>query len=792
MANITLIPGSYSREIDLSFVSSNPVQDNVYSVVGFTQKGQAFVPTRIDSYSDFVDDFGGLHTDYVLPYAAKNILKNQTSVLVTKILGTDATLALNNYIPLVFSTTSLTGATISSLSGKVLGILRFRETLTGTPSVGFTGTATAFTLSITGTGLTGVDASFSGNANGSITGLSIDPASPNYIAKKLGTDPKNAKNGELLTSVYVDKIYNWYVSSSATDFGETTYNGALTATTTLSTSTANVVSTSNDNTFGAFSEAFTPYVVSQNYDGIVYNLFKFHTFQDGNPSNTAFKISISNVVAGSSSSYAKFTVTIRKYDDTDTRPIVLEQFKDVTLDPNDRNYIAKVIGDTYEYYDTTLNKVKEVGTYVSNSRYVYIEMANNIPIDAEPSGFKSIEYLYPASGKDLVQLPVKKDQLINSEYNKGGFMGIDFDTYGTKLFNLLTAVPTASSSKQALKGFLIMNTSQTSSSASITGTYTTVTLSSTGNARDKQFTVPFYGGWDGIDPTVALSAQQTSLSGAFVNAMNMLADRDLYDFDVFYLAGVNLKALQTKAINLCEERADAYAIVDLGSSTDSVLTVTGQSYYGSYDTSYACGNFPFIKSFDDENEKNITLPAGVGVLEAMAFNDRVAFPWFAAAGENRGIIESAYGVVEAMSRDERAIYEQYNLNPIIKLKGVVQRADQNTLQRKKSALSNENVRRMLIKVRKLITAIASKYVFEPNDSRTWRRFTNEINPILQDVQSKRGIIDFRVVMDETTNTRDKIDRNEMYGKIVLQPTRAAEVFLVDFFVSPTGATFNDI
>jgi hypothetical protein len=793
---LTLTPGAYTREIDKSFVGPQIAQDNIYGIIGFSAKGKAFVPTPFDQYSDFQTEHGGMNTNYFMPYAVKEVTKNGTTMLVTRVLGTDSTLVLNKYTPLLFSTTSSSGADISSISGKILGILRWRtDSLSGTPAIGMTGTASAFTITISGVTLTGSASGYSSLASATVTGLSIDSASPNYIGKKLGTNPMTPVVGDLLTSVYVERVFDWYASATTAEntyFRETAYNGALTATTTITVAAANVVTSSTDLTFGDFKEAQTPWIVSQNYDGVVFNLVKFHTFSDGTSSNYDVKISISNVVAKSATKPASFDVSVRLYDDSDGRPIVVEQFKKCTLVATDKNFINRLIGDTFETFDPSTGDISKTGNYPAKSQYVYVEISTNLPVDAMPSGFKSIEYLWPAAGKDSVQTPYMISQLSNGDYSSSKFMGVDFDTYGAQLKNTVFApLPSNANAKEQLMGFLIMTTSETASSAALTATFVTSLLSTTGNQRDRQFSVPFYDGWDGIKPTETIAAQATSLSGAVISAVNLLNDRDLFDFDVMAIPDNTLKGVQVAGSTMCAERGDAYFIMDADDLVGK-LAVTGSSYFGSVDTSYAGANYPWIKYFDPENDVDVWVPASIGTLEAMSFNDKVAFPWWAAAGENRGVINSASDVRYPLRASDLVVYATELVNPIRWFKGRAVRFGQKTLQRASSYLQDENIRRLLIKARKVILAVAQTLVFEPNDPTTWTKFEDQVNPILEDMQLKRGIKLFKVIMDETTNTQDRQDRNEMYAKIAIQPTKTGEVFLIDFFILNGTVTINDI
>ena len=133
-----------------------------------------------------------------------------------------------------------------------------------------------------------------------------------------------------------------------------------------------------------------------------------------------------------------------------------------------------------------------------------------------------------------------------------------------------------------------------------------------------------------------------------------------------------------------------------------------------------------------------------------------------------------------------------NVNPIATFPGQgVTVFGQKTLQKKASALDRINVRRLLIRVKKFIASSSRFLLFEQNNSALRSRFLNIVNPFLETVQSQSGLTAFRVVMDETNNTPDVIDRNQLVGQLFLQPTRTAEFIVLDFIVQPTGAAFPE-
>jgi phage tail sheath protein FI len=173
-----------------------------------------------------------------------------------------------------------------------------------------------------------------------------------------------------------------------------------------------------------------------------------------------------------------------------------------------------------------------------------------------------------------------------------------------------------------------------------------------------------------------------------------------------------------------------------------------------------------------------------------AFNDRVAEPWFAPAGINRGVLSNVIRAERNLTQVNRDLLYENNVNSIATFPntGVVV-FGQKTLQKKASALDRVNVRRLLIELKSFISQIADTLVFEQNNVVTRNNFLSQVNPYLASVQQRQGLTAFRVVMDESNNTPNVIDNNQLVGQIYLQPTRTAEFIILDFNVLPTGATF---
>jgi phage tail sheath protein FI len=171
-------------------------------------------------------------------------------------------------------------------------------------------------------------------------------------------------------------------------------------------------------------------------------------------------------------------------------------------------------------------------------------------------------------------------------------------------------------------------------------------------------------------------------------------------------------------------------------------------------------------------------------------NDTVAAPWFAPAGLNRGGLINAVSAEKKLTNSDRDTLYQNKINPIATFPGTgVVVYGQKTLQTQASALDRVNVRRLLIALKSRISDIAKTLVFEQNTIATRNNFLAQVNPYLESVQQQQGLYAFKVVMDDSNNTPDVVDRNQLVGAIYLQPTKTAEYIYLDFNVLPTGATF---
>lgn len=207
------------------------------------------------------------------------------------------------------------------------------------------------------------------------------------------------------------------------------------------------------------------------------------------------------------------------------------------------------------------------------------------------------------------------------------------------------------------------------------------------------------------------------------------------------------------------------------------------------DSNYTATYYPWILTRDTVNNTQIYLPPTLEVVRNLALTDNIAFPWFASAGYTRGLVNSVKARKKLTQEDRDTLYKG-RLNPIATFSDVGTVIWGNkTLQLRESALDRINVRRLLLQARKLISAVAVRLLFEQNDEQVRQEFLDSVNPILDGIRRDRGLIDFRVTV---SNTPEDLDSNTLTGKIYLKPTRALEFIDIEFLITPTGASFEDI
>jgi len=794
MAERIVSPGVFTNEKDLSFLPAGIAAIGAV-IVGPTVKGPAFVPTVVNNFNDFIAKFGGLSEETYVPYAVKSYLNSAATVTVVRVLqsgGYDA-----KAVQIIHS---------SSLGYKLVGVVLPSTAVGSSTGNGFE--KSDFTSSFQNksvTGSFGFVLSGSGVTAQALT-ASANPNSVDSFTNILGTSVKGSKKGYM---------YTWFSNYVGTSTG-------LSGSVSFVTASAAALVDYSSSIYGAYAPAATPYITSQIIGGSKLQLFKAVSLADGTDTNTSYKISIINTtIPGTDpgSDYGSFTLLVRDYADTDQRPVVLESYTNLNLDPDSSNYISRRIGDKSYSVDAS-GVVSMNGDYNNVSKYIRIEVVDDvknkaISANVKPFGFEAL--VQPISSSYTMPTASVVSQLtqINGSYNKKAYYGWDYNIGD----NANYLKPLAKGTVQNGNGFNLdecfihPSASKSNDNSTFVGGSSVSASIFVGLDVNNvlKFNVPLQGGFDGTDPAIAKNVGSaitaTNLFGmncstanaaggvAYVKALNTIANADEYDVNLIVTPGATIadhSAIINKAIEVAEDRGDAFVIADPIVQGGSVASAVAAISDSGIDSNYVGTYWPWVKIIDTDKNKPVWVPPSVVVPRVMAYNDSVAYEWFAPAGLNRGGVSEAVDVELRLNQAQRNDLYENKVNAIATFpnQGVCIWG-QKTLQAKPSALDRINVRRLMITLKKFIASSSRYLVFENNTTATRQRFLNIVTPYLETVKSRQGLYAFRVIMDETNNTPDVIDRNIMYGQIYLQPAKAAEFIVLDFNILPTGATFDN-
>lgn len=763
MAERIVSPGVYTQERDQSFLAPGAPEIGA-AFIGPMTKGPAFIPTTVLGIEGLVTTFGEPDGTSYAAYAAKNYLRDASAATVVRVLGWagDGTGG--------YSTNAVNIIATGSSGSFVFATLHPNVGVSGIASCSISGTTTEFTLSVTGSG---------GVLPIRITSMSTVESTSNFITNALGSTPISGST----TPVYVYAVFPTAVTSAG-------------ASVTLTASASAFVITDN------YKNASTPWIRSQTITGTKYNLFRIHTLTDGVTANDDIKISITGISPSTNpdSEYGTFSLIVRAFNDTDSSPNVLEEWSGLTLDPESTNYIARRIGNSAPTFNSQTNESYYEGDFENMSRYIRVEMSGDVvPAVAVPYGFAALNNVMNITNTNGVS-PTYITTRIVGGVDKRYYYGFDF----TVTDNLSYLAPRYGSSTVGTEFNL----------ESVTGNEvnqtTPISLTNREHVSYRRFTVPLQGGFDGLNPAreilmgsaitstntqgFNLASASTSGSVAFKRALNSLANKDNIQFNLLALPGViheHHSYVTTAAIDLCETRQDCFFIMDIADVDSTISTTTALAE--ALDTNYAAAYYPWVRILDTQTNKLLWTPPSVVLPQVFAFSDRISAPWFAVAGLNRGGIPNAVGVKVRLSQSQRDELYESKVNPIATFPSQgISVWGQKTLQREASALDRINVRRLLIDVKKYISAVGNELVFDPNTEVTRARFLNGVNPYLASIQQRSGLSAFRVVMDETNNTDEMVDRQILYGAVYLQPTRSAEFIKLDFNITNTGVDFDTV
>lgn len=703
----------------------------------------------------------------------------------------------------VYVSDSLNWSTSQSVNGLIGGL---------TPTL--TNPLAQFTLSAYSVGLSA----------SSVFDVSLDRRSSNYITGVLGEDCLDKSS-----RVYVEEIY----PNMLQDLLDNNYILGL---------KQELIYISNvDNYQQQYQTPETPWVVSELRGNQVFKLFKFASISDGTAANTEIKISIQNIDPDGK----EFDVVVRQFGDTDARPSILETYAKCSMEPSSNNFIARRIGTAdgeftlnSRFIMCVMNDTAPTDAFPAGFEGYRVRDYAGVTVGS-PS--PTLNYIPPFIDYKTAYDP-------ENERIRRVYLGIS-DTVGidTDMFQWKGKQDNEAYWSATTKGFHM------DSGATIAGNFevgefafqSILDIEGTlyENTTARKFTfVPYWGfdGWDchrtsrtntdryrigkvGFNTGLANGQFQqlgpqdgTSDLYAYWNNIKTFANPQAVNINVFATPGIDWSPslslgnnyLVQETIDMIEEqRADSVYIVTspenveydttddtVGFGFNSVQINDAESLVdlldaADIDSNYTATYWPWIQERDTENNVNVWLPPTLEVVRNIALTDNVSFPWYAVAGYNRGLTNALQARYKLTEDDRDTLYEG-RVNPMATFSdvGVVIWGNKN-LQVKDSVLDRLNIRRLLLQARQLITAVGVRLLFEQNDQIVRNQFLNLVNPILDNIRKERGLADFRV---QLSNDPEEIDRNEMRGKVFLKPVPSLEYIIIEFNVTPTGASFDNI
>lgn len=422
-------------------------------------------------------------------------------------------------------------------------------------------------------------------------------------------------------------------------------------------------------------------------------------------------------VVNANSGSGTFTLLIRRGDDNTKSKTILEQFPNVSLDPESPNYIERIVGNqsfTVMGSGTSDVYIQPVGEYPNSSKFVRV---SNVAL-------KTPKY---------------------------------FDNNGN--------------AKDQYTGSIPVNSSGSFSGG--TGTYMNNSL--------------FYNNITNVN-------SQGVIASNYSDAIALLSNKDEFQFKIITTPGLvySFATHSTQMNNLLEvveNRGDAIYIMDLVEYASTPTVVTSEA--NNIDSSYAASYWPWVQMRDPDTTKLVWVPASTVIPGVFAYSDTIGEPWFAPAGLTRGGLTRVIQPERKISNSIRNILYAGKVNAISTFPGQgIVAYGQKTLQKADTSLNRINVRRLLIELKQFIGQVANTLVFEQNTIATRNNFLAQVNPFMDSVQQRQGLYAYEVRMGEEENSNEIIDRNELRGAIVIQPSITAEFIYLDYTILPTGVEFN--
>lgn len=636
--------------------------------------------------------------------------------------------------------------------------------------------------------------------------VSFDATSRDYIGSVLSRRATDTR-----TQVWLEEVY-------PNSFRKVLEQGRLSG-----INTNVVANTTIGNWAVQYQTPCTPYIVSELRGNEIFRLFKFVSISDGTSANREIKITIQNIDLNT----REFDVVIRDFNDTDNNVTVLETFSRCSMNPRSNGYIASRVGDGQNF--------------AIQSRYVSIELAPEAEelVDAIPAGFEGYIAKNFADADDIAppemfyKTAYTQDDRITrtylgvseNAYDEGNYQGtgIDPDRFNYNPANI--AFIDSSSAQTFFKGFHmdsgVTNTiyaSQFQTTPYIFQTDASLFGTPLESARARKFTLVPYGGFDGWDiyrteRTNSNSFREgqiqyqnsfpsfidgqlgvrTSDYYAWIDGINAAVQSEISDINIFATPALDLNdnsSLINLTVDQVEDRGDILYIVNLPDLADTptyaeeVVDIVDQVGIDSYlVATYA----PWILLPDAENGGSIFLPPTAEVFRTLALTDNRFFPWFAPAGDVRGVTEATRARKFLREEDRETLYGG-RVNPIITDNGTITIWGQRTLQVRESPLDRINVTRLIIQLQRILAANTNGFLFEQNNNIQLSRFTDVLNQTLQNVLDNQGITSFSVDT-ASVNDNNSRARNELNAQIYIVPTKAIERIIISLNVTEEGSQF---
>ena len=665
---------------------------------------------------------------------------------------------------------------------------------------------------------------------------SFDKSSTKYISKVLGTDVFDKDNGDY--PVYVHEVYSNYLKSA--------YERGLVRGIQLDAS----YESEGDNFLGQWDTTISPMVVSEVRGGKVADLFQVQTISDGEAANYQVKINIQNINLET----MEFDLVVRDFNDTDDNQVALEKYTRCSMNPDMPGYVARKVGTSdgeYPLVSKRIMLIMALDAPVDAVPAGFKGFANNENFGADNDTLGSVTFktkyfdagdveTYDASGAPNIE---SGDKVRKVMLGLSSTVGFDYDllkykgasgnteTTGFHLSKNAATITGATNVTTNMLGQTLEDVFGVGGYTNTTGfAYYTTPYDLEGKEKGKldninfrKFTFAVYGGRDGWDiyrrtrtnTDAYIFGKNIYKSGhknaggvfneladyansdyyAYLQGIETYANPEAVDINVFATPGINFQdhsSLVNQAIDMVEnERADSLYIMNSPNITGATATddIVAALDTASIDSNYSATYWPWIQVRDTDNATNLYIPPTGEVAKNIALTDNVSYPWFAVAGYSRGLV-NAVKATKKLTLDDRDVLYKNRINPIATFSdtGTIIWGNK-TLQVRESALDRINVRRLLLRARKLISAVSVRLLFEQNDDQVRNEFLRLVNPILDGIKKERGLYDFRVTV---SNDPEDIDANTMRGKIYIKPTRSLEFIDVEFVITPTGASFENI